>query len=120
MDEIVPCLTDLIRDWKHEKLELSEIIIHKREDGLNIILRNTTNDGAYVFGYIEEDRVILGLSNQDPPRSYTIHAANPDFFNLLYSEFMSIKADGIKSRPVYDMYVRGWYNPNSSRGTHQY
>jgi hypothetical protein len=89
MDEIIPCLTDLIRDWKRDKPELDEIIIHKREDGIHVIIRNSKSNSAYIFGYIESDKAILGtISPHSKPR--IIYAANPDFFDLLYKEFMSI------------------------------
>lgn len=114
-DEIIPCLTDLIRDWKHEQPDMHDIIIHKREDGIHIIINNKD---AYVYGLIEADKVLFGKVYKDLRdntakvyESRAIYAADPDFFNQLREEFISIKTDGLK-RPVYDVHARLWFWAN--------
>ncbi len=91
---VIPCLSDLIRDWMDDKPELHRIIIHKVKDGRATATSDVVGRllvGNWLVGYIEDDYVDLRYANRNGGNTFGIvHATDPDFFNKLYMDFLKI------------------------------
>lgn len=98
-EEIAPCLTDLVRDWMDDKPELDKIIIHKIADDraaatsevVGRIIIPSSSGGYWTPGYIEDTFVeIEYVDNDNKIVSSFTYAADPEFFDKLYKDFLQI------------------------------